>query len=89
MERAQRRHKTQVAITRQVKIALAHLMDARQRGRFRKQRALDCGNPGCACGNQRHLGGQHGLTRQELRSDAQLRADQRALAYEPMELAAA
>jgi hypothetical protein len=88
MERAQRRHQTQVAITRQAKIAVAHLMDASQRGRFRKQRAMDCGNPGCACGNQRHLGGQHGRTLQELRSDAQLRADQRALAREPVALAA-
>lgn len=76
MERAQRRHQTNVAIARQVQIARAHGQPAEQRGRYKKHRAMDCGNPHCGlCGNQRHLGGKHGLSLQELSAEDMLRHD--------------
>jgi hypothetical protein len=57
---SRRRHKTDVAIARQVKIAKAHgafpsnhnLM--KEKHRLAKHHALDCGNPHCyLCGNPR------------------------------------
>lgn len=58
---SQRRHKTDVAISRQVKIAKQHgLVDKdkpiKQPHRLAKHHAMDCGRPGCAlCGNPRHI----------------------------------
>lgn len=76
MERAQRRHLTNSAIARQVQIARAHGQSANQRGRFKKHHAMDCGNPQCGlCGNQRHLGGKHGLSLKELSAEDMLRHD--------------
>ena len=53
-----RRHKTDVAIARQVKIAKSHgtynLRSIRQTHRLAQHHAMDCGNPGCyLCGNPR------------------------------------
>jgi len=53
-----RRHKTDVAIARQVKIAKSHgtynQANIRQPHRLAKHHAMDCGNPGCfLCGNPR------------------------------------
>ena len=58
---SKRRHKNDVAVARQVKIAkAAHLPgtvpgpDIRQPHRMAKRRAMDCGNPQCPlCGNPR------------------------------------
>ena len=60
---SKRRHKNDVAVARQVKIAkAAHLpgtvpgRDIKQPHRMAKRRAMDCGNPGCPlCGNPRKL----------------------------------
>jgi hypothetical protein len=58
---SRRRHKTDVAISRQVKIAKQHGLVAKdkpikQPHRLAKHHAMDCGNPGCAmCGNPRHI----------------------------------
>ena len=56
---SQRRHKTDVAIARQVKIAKSHggtfdQRNIRQTHRLAKHHAMDCGNPTCyLCGNPR------------------------------------
>lgn len=55
---SRRRHKTDVAIARQVKIAKSHgtfnQANIRQPHRLAKHHAMDCGNPKCyLCGNPR------------------------------------
>ena len=55
---SRRRHKTDVAIARQVRIARAHRTfnqrNVAQPHRLAKHHAMDCGNPGCfVCGNPR------------------------------------
>ena len=55
---SRRRHKTDVAIARQVKIAKSHgtfnQQNIKQPHRLAKHHAMDCGNPGCyLCGNPR------------------------------------
>jgi hypothetical protein len=55
---SKRRHKTDVAISRQVKIARSHntynQANLKQPHRLAKHHAMDCGNPGCfLCGNPR------------------------------------
>lgn len=56
---SRRRHKTDVAIARQVKIAKEHGLTQKDRAikqphRMAKHHAMDCGQPGCAlCGNPR------------------------------------
>ena len=67
---SQRRHKTDVAIARQVKIARSHLTynqaNIKQTHRLAKHHAMDCGNPGCyLCGNPRKTHGKDRLTKQE------------------------
>lgn len=67
-----RRHKTDVAIARQVKIARSHgtynNQSIRQPHRLAKHHAMDCGNPKCyLCGNPRKTHGKDRLTAQEKR----------------------
>lgn len=55
---SRRRHKTDVAIARQVKIAKSHSSfnekNIRQTHRLAKHHVMDCGNPKCyLCGNPR------------------------------------
>jgi hypothetical protein len=56
---SQRRHKTDVAIARQVKIAKEHGLTQKDQAikqphRMAKHHAMDCGNPHCyLCGNPR------------------------------------
>ena len=55
---SKRRHKTDVAIARQVKIAKSHATynqrNIKQKHRLAKRHAMDCGNPQCyLCGNPR------------------------------------
>lgn len=56
---SQRRHKTDVHIARQVKIAKAHGLTNRDKAikephRLAKHHSMDCGTPGCyLCGNPR------------------------------------
>ena len=55
---SRRRHKTDVAIARQVKIAKSHgtfnQKNIKQTHRLAKHHAMDCGNPHCyLCGNPR------------------------------------
>lgn len=55
---SQRRHRDDIAIARQVKIAKSHSTyndrNIRQTHRLAKHHAMDCGNPGCyLCGNPR------------------------------------
>lgn len=70
---SQRRHKTDVAIARQVKIARSHgntfdQRNIRQTHRLAKHHAMDCGNPTCyLCGNPRKTHGKDRLTAQEKR----------------------
>ena len=72
---SQRRHKTDVKIARQVKIAKSkgswNDKNIRQPHRLAKHHAMDCGNPGCyLCGNPRHIrkGEDGGRTVQERRA---------------------
>lgn len=56
---SRRRHKNDVAIARQVKIAKAHGLTNKDKAvkephRLAKHHAMDCGQPGCVlCGNPR------------------------------------
>jgi hypothetical protein len=56
---SRRRHKTDVQIARQVRIAKAHGLTSRDKAikephRLAKHHTMDCGNPGCfLCGNPR------------------------------------
>lgn len=68
---SRRRHKTDVAIARQVKIAKSHgtynQANIRQPHRLAKHHAMDCGNPTCfLCGNPRKTHKDR-LTQQEKR----------------------
>lgn len=68
---SQRRHKTDVAIARQVQIAKQHGLtnqdkSIKQPHRMAKHHAMDCGQPGCMlCGNPRKLFNE--MTAQEKR----------------------
>lgn len=55
---SRRRHKTDIAIARQVRIAKSHgtfnQINIKQKHRLAKHHAMDCGNPKCyLCGNPR------------------------------------
>ena len=71
---SKRRHKTDVAVARQLKIAVAShnptmtpSRDVKQPHRLHKRRAMDCGNPQCfLCGNPRKTHKDR-LTQQEKR----------------------
>ena len=66
---SKRRHKTDVAISRQVKIDKAHgsPLAFKQPHRLAKRHAMDCGNPQCyLCGNPRKTHKDR-LTQQEKR----------------------
>jgi len=68
---SRRRHKTDVAIARQVQIAKSHgtfnQANIRQSHRLAKHHAMDCGNPHCyLCGNPRKTHKDR-LTQQEKR----------------------
>ena len=63
---SRRRHKTDIAIARQISIAKSkrtfNEKNIEQSHRLAKHHAMDCGNPKCGlCGNPRHLRkGGHG-----------------------------
>lgn len=68
MNRAQRRFKTFVSAKKQQLIARQHGQAIPELGRFKKQNAMDCGNPRCFLdGNPRKNGSKDRLTVQELR----------------------
>lgn len=71
---SRRRHKNDVAIARQVRIAKQHgaFPDThnllKESHRLAKHHAMDCGNPKCyLCGNPRKTHGKDRLTAQEKR----------------------
>ena len=64
---SRRRHKTDVAVARQVKIARAAGSNIGQPHKFAKRHAMDCGQPRCfMCGNPRKTHKDR-LTQQEKR----------------------
>ena len=64
---SRRRHKNDVAVARQVKIARAARTPVDAAHRFVKRHAMDCGNPRCfLCGNPRKTHKDR-LTQQEKR----------------------
>ena len=63
---SRRRHKTDVAISRQVKIAKEFGIPVKETHKFAKHHAMNCGNPNCVmCGNPRKTFKE--LTQQEKR----------------------
>jgi len=81
---SRRRHKTDVAIARQVKIARSkgtfNQANIKQPHRLAKHHAMDCGNPGCfLCGNPRKTHKDR-LTTQEKRlfQDLEKKTDRRS-----------
>ena len=73
LKNSKRRHKDEVAIAKQAKIAKEHHIngydskDDKQPHRFHKRHAMDCGNPECfLCGNPRKTH-KDKLTQQEKR----------------------
>ena len=86
---SRRRHKNDVAIARQVKIAKSHgtynQENIRQPHRLAKHHAMDCGNPKCyLCGNPRKTH-KDKLTAQEKRlfQDADKRTDRHSNGLTP------
>lgn len=69
--RALRRHRAEKFIKKQLKIARCNGEDPKTPGKYRKRRAMDCGNPRCTlCGNPRRHGtryvsGDEKITKQE------------------------
>jgi hypothetical protein len=70
---SQRRHRNEMAVKKQLKIAKQHHSFPNENKvikephRLAKHHAMDCGNPGCyLCGNPRHIH-KDGLTTQEKR----------------------
>ena len=89
---SRRRHKTDVAIARQVRIAKSHgtynLANIKQPHRLAKHHAMDCGNPGCyLCGNPRKTHGKDKLTTQEKRlfQDVEIQIDKHSNGLPPKE----
>lgn len=82
---SRRRHKNDVAIARQVKIAKAHGLTNKDKAikephRLAKHHAMDCGNPDCyMCGNPRKTH-KDKLTAQEKRlfQDVEKNTDKRS-----------
>lgn len=72
---SRRRHKNDVAVARQVRIAKSYHMEHFNRvvdepHRLAKHHATNCRVPGCyMCGNPRHTGGKDPLTIQEKRAN--------------------
>ena len=89
---SQRRHKTDVHIARQVKIAKAHGLTNRDKAikephRLSKHHAMDCGNPHCyLCGNPRKTH-KDKLTAQEKRlfQDVERTTDKHSNGLKPIE----
>lgn len=89
---SQRRHKTDVHIARQVKIAKAHGLTNRDKAikephRLAKHHTMDCGNPKCyLCGNPRKTH-KDKLTAQEKRlfQDTDKRTDRHSNGLTPEE----
>lgn len=71
VKNATRRHRDEVAVQRQVKIAKSHHVGndhsvIKEPHRLAKHHAMNCGNPGCMlCGNPRKIFGE--MTAQEKR----------------------
>jgi hypothetical protein len=89
---SQRRHKTDVHIARQVKIAKAHGLTNRDKAikephRLSKHHVMDCGNPHCyLCGNPRKTH-KDKLTAQEKRlfQDVERTTDKHSNGLKPIE----
>jgi hypothetical protein len=89
---SQRRHKTDVHIARQVKIAKAHCLTNRDKAikephRLSKHHVMDCGNPHCyLCGNPRKTH-KDKLTAQEKRlfQDVERTTDKHSNGLKPIE----
>ena len=89
---SQRRHKTDVHIARQVKIAKAHGLTSRDKAikephRLSKHHVMDCGNPHCyLCGNPRKTH-KDKLTAQEKRlfQDVERTTDKHSNGLKPIE----
>jgi hypothetical protein len=73
---SRRRHKTDVAIARQVRIARQHGLGSSDRHikephRHAKHHAMDCGQPGCMlCGNPRRIFKERTIQEQRQQQDA-------------------
>lgn len=89
---SQRRHKTDVHIARQIKIAKAHGLTNRDKAikephRLSKHHVMDCGNPHCyLCGNPRKTH-KDKLTAQEKRlfQDVERTTDKHSNGLKPIE----
>ena len=89
---SQRRHKTDVHIARQIKIAKAHGLTNRNKAikephRLSKHHVMDCGNPHCyLCGNPRKTH-KDKLTAQEKRlfQDVERTTDKHSNGLKPIE----
>jgi hypothetical protein len=87
---SRRRHKTDVAIARQQRIAKSHGAPAKEPHKFAKHHAMDCGQPGCTlCGNPRRNSAYKSerLTAQERRlfQDVEKTTDRRSNGTTPQD----
>ncbi len=87
---SRRRHKTDVAIARQQRIAKSHGAPAKEPHKFAKHHAMDCGQPGCMlCGNPRRNTAYKSerLTAQERRmfQDVEKTSDRRSNGTKPQD----
>jgi len=79
---SRRRHRTDVAIARQVRIARQHGLGSNDRHikephRHAKHHAMDCGQPGCMlCGNPRRIFKERTIQEQRQEQDVDRVTDQ-------------
>ena len=78
---SRRRHRTDVAIARQVRIAQQHGLGSNDRHikephRHAKHHAMDCGQPGCMlCGNPRRIFKERTIQEQRQQQDVDQNSD--------------
>jgi len=88
---SRRRHKNDVAIARQVKIAKAHGLTNKDKAikeqhRLAKHHAMDCGQPGCMlCGNPRKIFKERTAQENRLFQDTEIVTDKHSNGLKPTE----
>jgi hypothetical protein len=88
---SRRRHKNDVAIARQVRIAKAHGLGFHDKAikephRLAKHHAMDCGQPGCMlCGNPRKLFKERTAQEKRMYQDVEKTTDKHSNGLKPSE----
>lgn len=88
---SRRRHKNDVAIAKQVKIAKAHGLTSKDKAvkephRLAKHHAMDCGQPGCMmCGNPRKIFKERTAQEKRMYQDVEKTTDKHSNGLPPID----